>query len=243
MIFFPAIDLKGGHCVRLVRGDMARATVFSEDPACQARSFEEAGCEWIHVVDLDGAVSGRSVNGDAVRAVVASVTVPVQLGGGLRTLESIERWLDTGVERVVLGTAAVEDPGLVRTACRVFPGRVVVSIDARDGRVAVDGWVHTRERSAGELARAYEDSGVAALVHTDIGRDGTMTGPNLGATVALASSVSTPVILSGGVAAMADLEAVRDDAPILHGVIVGRAVYEGRIDPGAAVALLRGGQG
>ena len=241
MIFFPAIDLKDGACVRLLRGDMDRATVFNDDPAAQARAFADAGCQWLHMVDLNGAFAGRPVNGAAVDAILAAVDIPIQLGGGIRTLEMVAHWLERGIRRVILGTVALRDPDLVKEACRRHPGRVAVGIDASDGRVAVEGWAEVSEVAAVDLARRFEDAGVAAVIHTDIARDGAMQGPNIEATLALAGAVSVPVILSGGVSSMDDLGAARDaGAGLLEGVISGRAVYDGRIDPAAAVALLAG---
>ncbi len=239
MILFPAIDLKNGACVRLWRGEMSRATVYSLDPPAQARNFATAGFQWLHVVDLDGAIAGRQVNGDAVAAIVAAVDVPVQLGGGVRDLETIEAWLDGGVARVVLGTAAVRDPELVRSACRAFPGRVAVGIDARDGRVAVDGWTETSEIAAHELALRAEDAGAAAIIYTDIARDGTLAGVNFAAVDSLAQAVTTPVIASGGVASLDDLRALKGlESSGVAGVIVGRAFYDEHIDPGAALAFM-----
>ena len=239
MIFFPAIDLKDGQCVRLVAGDMGRATVFNDDPAAQARSFAAAGCGWLHVVDLNGAIQGRPINGGAVGAIVAATDARVQLGGGIRTMETIAFWLGSGVRRVVLGTAAVKDPDLVRQACRDYPRRIVLGIDARDGWVAVEGWAETAQVTAGDLARRFEDAGAAAVVHTDIGRDGAMKGPNLAATLDLARDVSIPVIASGGVASMDDIRALkRAGDGLLAGVISGRAIYDGHVDPAAAAALL-----
>lgn len=239
MIFLPAIDLKDGQCVRLLRGEMDKATVFDADPGARARAFAEAGCDWLHVVDLNGAFEGRTVNGDAVAAILANSDARVELGGGLRDLAAIERWLAAGVTRVVLGTAAVKDPQLVVDACRAFPGQVAVGIDARDGRVAVQGWAEATTVTVNDLAKRFEDAGVAALIHTDIARDGAMAGPDVAATVALARSVSIPVILSGGVSSMADLEGIKaQGGDVLEGVISGRAVYEGHIDLGAAVRLL-----
>ena len=204
MIFFPAIDLKDGQCVRLLRGDMARATVFSDDPAGQAAAFAAAGAEWLHVVDLDGAFAGRPINGDAVAAILAAVDVPVQLGGGIRDSATIARWLETGVGRVVFGTAALDDPDLVRQACRQFPGRVAVAVDVRDGLVATQGWAEASDVPALDLARRFEDAGVAAMIYTDITRDGALEGPNVAATVALAGAVTVPVIASGGVSGLAE---------------------------------------
>jgi phosphoribosylformimino-5-aminoimidazole carboxamide ribotide isomerase len=238
MILYPAIDLKDGRCVRLLRGDMASATVFGADPAAQARAFAAAGCRWLHVVDLDGAFAGRPANATAVEAILAAVTIPVQLGGGVRDRATIEAWLDKGVARVILGTAAVRDPALVRAAAATHPGRIAVGIDARDGRVAVAGWAEATEIEAVDLARRFEDAGVAALIHTDIDRDGALGGPNVAATAALARAVALPVIASGGVGGLADLAALRDCGAPLDGVIAGRALYEGRLDLAAALRLL-----
>ena len=242
MIFFPAIDLRQGRCVRLRQGDMDTATVFNEDPADQARAFWSAGCRWLHVVDLDGAFAGHPVNVDALEAVLDAVDLPVQLGGGIRTQAAAASWLQRGVRRVVLGTAALRDPDLVIRACREFPGRIAIGIDARDGRVAVQGWSEQSEVSTLDLARRYEDAGVAAIVFTDIGRDGVLAGPNTEATIELARAVSVPVILSGGISSLADLAAVKTAADgIVAGVVCGRAIYDGRIDVAQAVALLEGG--
>lgn len=239
MILFPAIDLKEGQCVRLVKGDMDRATVYGDDPAAQARAFEDIGFRYLHVVDLNGAFDGRSVNGDAVSAILDAVSIPAQLGGGIRDMAAIERWLNRGITRVILGTVAVRDPDLVRDAARAFPGQIVVGIDARGGKVAVEGWAETSKMTATDLARAFEDAGVAAIVYTDIDRDGILTGLNLDATLDLARAVSIPVIASGGLASMADIEALcAPDAAILEGAITGRALYDGRIDPKTALALL-----
>jgi phosphoribosylformimino-5-aminoimidazole carboxamide ribotide isomerase len=239
MIFFPAIDLKGGECVRLVHGDMDQATVFNDDPAAQARAFAAAGCTWLHMVDLDGAFAGKPENADAVSAVLDAVDIKVQLGGGIRTMETIESWLDRGLARVILGTVAVRDPDLVLAACKAFPGQVALGIDAREGMVAVQGWAETTELEVVDLAKRFEDAGAAALIYTDIGRDGAMQGPNLKATMDLARAVSIPVILSGGVSSMDDLDTVMAaGADVLEGVISGRAVYDGRIDPATAVARL-----
>jgi phosphoribosylformimino-5-aminoimidazole carboxamide ribotide isomerase len=238
MILYPAIDLKDGRCVRLLRGDMASATVFGEDPAAQAAAFAAAGAGWLHVVDLNGAHAGAPVNATAVAGILGAVGIPVQLGGGIRDLATIEGWLGRGVARVILGTAAVRDPGLVRAAGRTFPGRIAVGIDARAGRVAVAGWAETTELSATELARRFEDAGVAALIFTDIDRDGALGGPNVAATAALAEAVRIPVIASGGVGSLADLEVLKTRVPSLDGVICGRALYDGRVDLAAAVRLL-----
>jgi phosphoribosylformimino-5-aminoimidazole carboxamide ribotide isomerase len=238
MILYPAIDLKGGQCVRLLRGAMDAATVFGDDPAAQARSFAAAGCAWLHLVDLDGAFAGRPMNRTAVEAILAAVAIPVQLGGGIRDRATIEAWLNRGVARVILGTAALRDPALVREAARAHPGRIAVGIDARDGKVAVEGWAETSATTATDLARGFENAGVAALIYTDIDRDGAMQGPNVAATAALARAVSIPVIASGGVSSLADLAALKASAAPLDGAITGRALYEGRIDLAAAVRLL-----
>jgi phosphoribosylformimino-5-aminoimidazole carboxamide ribotide isomerase len=239
VILFPAIDLKDGRCVRLLRGDMSKATRFNDDPADQARQFVQAGCQWLHVVDLDGAIVGASVNQAAVDGIVAAATVPVQLGGGIRDEAAIERWLERGVARVILGTVALRDPPLVKNACKRWPGRVVVGIDARGGRVAIEGWAATSEVRALDLALKFEDSGVAAIVYTDIDRDGALTGLNIEATVDLAFALTTPVIASGGVSSLTELSELRrhDKAGIL-GTIVGRALYDGRISVADAVAAL-----
>ncbi len=240
MIFFPAIDLKEGRCVRLRQGDMATATVFNEHPADQARIFEKAGCSWLHVVDLDGAFAGHPVNGEAVDAILEAVDLPVQLGGGIRTLATAADWLERGVRRVILGTAALRYPDLVRAACADFPGRIAVGIDARDGRVAVQGWAEQSDISALDLARRFEDVGVAAIVFTDIGCDGVLAGPNVEATVELARAVSVPVILSGGVSTLGDLRTARAAGNgIIAGVVCGRALYDGRIDVARAVEILK----
>jgi phosphoribosylformimino-5-aminoimidazole carboxamide ribotide isomerase len=239
VIFFPAIDLKEGRCVRLRQGDMATATVFNEDPADQACLFAEAGCRWLHVVDLDGAVAGHPVNGDAIDSIVDAVDLPIQLGGGIRTLATAAGWLERGVRRVILGTAALRSPDLVAAACYDFPGRIAVGIDARDGRVAVQGWSEQSELRAADLARRFEDAGIAAIIFTDIGRDGVLLGPNIEATMQLARAVAIPVILSGGVSSLTDLAAVKEAGDrIIAGVVCGRAIYDGRIDVAQAVALL-----
>jgi len=240
VILFPAIDLKGGECVRLLRGDMAKATVFNTDPAAQAAAFEAQGFDWLHVVDLDGAFAGESRNGEAVEAILEAVALPIQLGGGIRTLAQIEAWLDIGIARVILGTAAVDEPELVHDACRAFPGRIAVAIDARDGRVAIAGWAETSEISAEELARRFEDAGVAAIIHTDISRDGALTGLNVEATLALARATSVPVIASGGLASIDDIKRLlQPDCAILEGAISGRALYDGRLDAAEALALIK----
>jgi phosphoribosylformimino-5-aminoimidazole carboxamide ribotide isomerase len=238
MILYPAIDLKDGACVRLLRGEMEAATVFGTDPAAQARAFQDAGCRWLHLVDLNGAFAGAPVNGAAVERILAAVTAPVQLGGGIRDRATIEAWLEKGVRRVILGTAALRDPELVRQAAAAHPGRVAVGIDARDGRVAVEGWAETSDVTALDLARRFEDAGVAAIIYTDIERDGAMQGPNVAATAALARAVSIPVIASGGVSSMDDLRALKASGAPLDGAISGRALYEGKLDLAEAVALL-----
>lgn len=237
MILYPAIDLKDGQCVRLLRGDMEAATVFGADPAAQARAFAAAGCRWLHLVDLNGAFEGHPVNAAAVEAILAAVEVPVQLGGGIRDRATIDRWLDRGVARVILGTVAVRDPDLVREAAAACPGKIAVGIDARGGKVAVQGWAEATETEAVDLARRFEDAGVAAIIYTDIDRDGAMEGPNVPATEALARAVSIPVIASGGVSSIEDLRALKA-LGILDGAISGRALYEGKIDLAEAVRLL-----
>lgn len=242
MIIFPAIDLKDGAAVRLLRGEMGHATLYNPDPAAQARAFAADGFAWLHLVDLNGAFEGRSVNASAVEAILAAVEIPVQLGGGIRDMAGVERWLDAGVRRVILGTAAVKDPELVRAACRRYPGRVVVSIDARGVRVAVEGWAEASEIGAIELARRFEDAGVAALVHTDIERDGALEGVNLAATAELAGAVGIPVIASGGISSLDDIAALMAlDDPPLEGAICGRALYDGSIDPASLLRLVAGG--
>ncbi|MEO1724497.1 MAG: 1-(5-phosphoribosyl)-5-[(5-phosphoribosylamino)methylideneamino]imidazole-4-carboxamide isomerase [Pseudomonadota bacterium] len=240
MILYPAIDLKDGACVRLLRGEMDAATVFNDDPAAQARAFQDAGCEWLHIVDLNGAFEGRPVNAAAVEAILGALSIPAQLGGGIRSLSTIDDWLSRGIARVILGTVALRDPALVREAARTHPGRIAVGIDARSGRVAVEGWAETSEVTATQLARRFEDAGVAAIIYTDIERDGAMQGPNVEATAALAQAVSIPVIASGGVSSLEDLAALRDSGAALDGVISGRALYDGRLQIGAAVSLLKG---
>ncbi|MBS7537591.1 1-(5-phosphoribosyl)-5-[(5-phosphoribosylamino)methylideneamino]imidazole-4-carboxamide isomerase [Ancylobacter lacus] len=241
MILFPAIDLKDGLCVRLQQGDMNRATVFNHDPAQQAAMFEAQGFRYLHIVDLDGAFAGKPVNAFAVDRILESVAMPVQLGGGIRDMATIEGWLGKGVTRVILGTAAVRDPGFVREAARRFPGRVAVGLDAKDGWVAVEGWAETSELSALELARRFEDAGVAAIIYTDIARDGLLKGLNLDATIALAEAVSIPVIASGGLASLDDVRALTEPRALrLEGAITGRALYDGRIDPREALSVLAG---
>jgi phosphoribosylformimino-5-aminoimidazole carboxamide ribotide isomerase len=239
MILFPAIDLKGGQCVRLKLGDMAQATVFNDDPAAQALSFERQGFSWLHLVDLDGAFAGRPVNGDAVGSILKSVTVPVQLGGGIRDLNQIDAWLARGIRRVILGTVALRNPDLVREACGKFPGRVAVGIDAKGGKVAVEGWAETSEMTAIELAGRFEDAGVAAVIFTDVDRDGVLKGLNIEATLSLAGATGIPVIASGGLASLADIRRLLEpDCAILEGAISGRALYDGRLDAAEALRLI-----
>lgn len=238
MILYPAIDLKDGQCVRLLRGEMSAATVFNDDPAAQAAAFAEAGCRWIHLVDLNGAFAGQPVNAAAVEAILGRIRVPAQLGGGIRDMATIEAWLEKGLARVILGTVAVENPRLVREAARAFPGRVAVGIDARKGFVATKGWAEETTVQASELAQSYQDAGVAAIIYTDIDRDGAMGGPNIEATEALARVVTIPVIASGGVSRMDDLIALRDTG-VIAGAISGRALYDGAIDLAAALKVLR----
>jgi phosphoribosylformimino-5-aminoimidazole carboxamide ribotide isomerase len=238
---FPAIDLKDGACVRLRRGDMDEATVYSTDPGSQAQNFQEAGSTWLHVVDLNGAFAGKPVNADAVKAILEKVKIPVQLGGGIRDMAGIEAWLAAGVSRVILGSAAVKNPILVHQACKSFPGRIVVGIDARENMVATEGWAETSNLPAQDLARRFEDAGVAAIVYTDIARDGMLSGLNLDQTMALAESLRIPVIASGGVGSLDDLRALKraaEEAPGIAGVIVGRALYDGRVDIASALAVL-----
>lgn len=239
MILYPAIDLKDGQAVRLLRGEMDKATVFNDDPAAQARAFVEAGCEWLHLVDLNGAFAGTPVNAAPVEAILAACDVPAQLGGGIRDMATIEGWLTKGLSRVILGTVAVENPDLVREAAREFPGQVAVGIDARDGMVATKGWAEETDVQVTDLARSFEDAGVAAIIYTDINRDGAMQGPNIEATAALAHAVSIPVIASGGVSSLDDLIALRDCGAQLNGAISGRALYDGALDLKQALATLR----
>ena len=240
MILFPAVDLKNGQCVRLEQGDMARATVFNLDPAAQAKSFADQGFEYLHVVDLDGAFAGKPVNAQAVEAMLREVKMPVQLGGGIRDLKTVEAWLNKGITRVIIGTAAVRDPELVKAAAKAFPGRVAVGLDARDGKVAVEGWAEVSEVTALEIARRFEDAGVAAIIFTDIARDGLLKGLNLDATIALADQISIPVIASGGLASIDDVKAMLTPrAGKLEGAIAGRALYDGRLSPSEALALIR----
>jgi phosphoribosylformimino-5-aminoimidazole carboxamide ribotide isomerase len=239
MIIYPAIDIKGGAVVRLRHGDMAQATIFSDDPAAQAKLFAKQGFSWLHLVDLDGAIAGRSVNAEAVQAIIDTVDLPVQLGGGIRDRAAIDSWLAAGVNRVILGTVAMRDPELVRAACRDYPDQIAVGIDARNGFVAVEGWVESSTIAAKELALRFEDAGAAAIIFTDIDRDGALGGVNVAATVALAQAISTPVIASGGVAGIEDLRQLRAQAAHgIAGVIVGRALYDGRIDPAEALSLV-----
>jgi phosphoribosylformimino-5-aminoimidazole carboxamide ribotide isomerase len=240
VILFPAIDLKGGEAVRLEQGDMARATVFHRDPAAQAAAFEQQGFEYLHVVDLDGAFAGKPVNAQAVEKILATVKMPVQLGGGVRDMATVEGWFAKGVRRVIIGTAAVRDPALVKQAAKAFPGRVAVGLDARDGKVAVAGWAETSEMTALDIARRFEDAGVAAIIYTDISRDGLLGGLNLDATIALAEAIAIPVIASGGLASLDDIKALlAPRAKKLEGAITGRALYDGRLDAAEALRLIR----
>jgi phosphoribosylformimino-5-aminoimidazole carboxamide ribotide isomerase len=241
VILFPAIDLKSGECVRLLRGDMTQATVFNKDPAAQARAFAEQGFEYLHVVDLDGAFAGEPVNADAVRRILSAVSIKMQLGGGVRDMKTVRGWLESGITRVIIGTAAVRDPDFVREAARLYPGRIAVGIDAREGRVAVDGWAKTSNISALDLGRRFEDAGVAAIIYTDVSRDGALTGLNIASTIALAEALGIPVIASGGLASIEDVRRLTEpDCARLAGAIAGRALYDGRLDPREALALLRG---
>ncbi|CAH1678967.1 1-(5-phosphoribosyl)-5-((5-phosphoribosylamino)methylideneamino) imidazole-4-carboxamide isomerase [Hyphomicrobiales bacterium] len=240
MILFPAIDLKEGRCVRLVQGDMDQATVFNDDPAAQAETFAAQGFSWLHVVDLDGAFAGRPMNAAAVEGIIARSPMPLQLGGGIRDMKTVDGWIERGITRVVIGTAAVRDPQFVREAARVHPGRIAVGIDARDGRVAVEGWARLSEMTAEELAQRFEDAGVAAIIYTDIARDGILKGLNIEATLRLAGAVSIPVIASGGLASIDDVKRLLEpDCAILEGAITGRALYDGRLDPAEAMALIK----
>ncbi len=244
MILYPAIDLKDGKCVRLWKGEMAKATVFNDNPPGQALAFENAGCRWLHIVDLNGAFAGHPVNGGVVEEILKAVNIPVQLGGGIRDIATIERWLELGISRVILGTLAVRAPAVVKEACRRFEGKVAVGIDARGGRVAVEGWAEDSDISAEDLAREFEDAGAAAIIHTDIERDGVSTGVNIAATVALADAVNVPVIASGGIGSLDDLKALKaaaaDAKGTIDGVIVGRALYDGKFDAPAALKVLEG---
>jgi phosphoribosylformimino-5-aminoimidazole carboxamide ribotide isomerase len=240
VILFPAIDLKDGVCVRLQQGDMARATVFNRDPAAQAHAFETQGFEYLHIVDLDGAFAGKPVNAQAVERILETISIPVQLGGGVRDMTTVEAWLDKGIDRVIIGTAAVRDPELVKEAAKEFPGRVAVGLDARDGKVAVAGWAATSELSVHDTAKRFEDAGVAAIIYTDIARDGMLGGLNLDATIALAEAVAIPVIASGGLASLDDIKALLEPrAKKLAGAIAGRALYDGRLDATEALRLIR----
>ena len=239
MILYPAIDLKDGNAVRLFKGDMDQTTVFNEDPAAQAMEFVNAGCEWLHLVDLNGAFAGEPVNAAPVEEILKRTRVPAQLGGGIRDMATIERWLDKGLARVILGTVAVENPDLVREAARAFPGQVAVGIDARNGRVATKGWAEETDVMVTDLARSFEDAGVAAIIYTDINRDGAMQGPNVEATADLANAVSIPVIASGGVSSLDDLTALKNCGAPLNGAISGRALYDGAIDLNVALTLLK----
>ncbi|WP_371226425.1 1-(5-phosphoribosyl)-5-[(5-phosphoribosylamino)methylideneamino]imidazole-4-carboxamide isomerase [Roseovarius sp. 2305UL8-3] len=241
MILYPAIDLKDGQAVRLVKGEMDQATVFNDDPAAQAMAFVEAGCEWLHLVDLNGAFAGEPVNAAPVEAILERTRVPAQLGGGIRDMATIERWISKGLARVILGTVAVENPALVREAAKAFPGQVAVGIDARNGFVATKGWAEETDVEATDLALSFEDAGVAAIIYTDINRDGAMQGPNVEATAALANAVSIPVIASGGVSSLDDLRALKTCGAPLDGAISGRALYDGAIDLGKALALFNAG--
>jgi phosphoribosylformimino-5-aminoimidazole carboxamide ribotide isomerase len=239
VILYPAIDLKEGRCVRLLRGEMSAATVFNEDPAAQAKSFADAGCRWLHLVDLDGAFAGKPMNAASVEAIIKAVRVPAQLGGGIRDLATIEAWLGKGIARVILGTAALTNPDLVKEGCRKFPGKVAVGIDARGGKVAVEGWAKTSEMPALDLARRVEDAGAAAIIFTDIDRDGALAGVNVAATATLARALETPVIASGGVAALDDIAALKaHESDGIAGAILGRALYDGRVDLKAALAMV-----
>jgi len=239
VILFPAIDLKDGNCVRLIQGDMDQATVFNDDPGAQAAEFEALGFEYLHLVDLNGAFAGKPVNGDAVRSILSNISIPAQLGGGIRDLATIEMWLETGISRIILGTSAVRDPDLVREACVKFPGRIAVGLDARGGRVAVEGWAETSDITAAEIAARFEDAGVAAIIYTDIDRDGVLQGLNLEATKALAAGTSIPVIASGGLSSSADIAALLEpDCAGIEGAISGRALYDGRLDAAEALRLI-----
>lgn len=244
MILFPAIDLKDGKCVRLIHGDMAQATIFNDDPAAQARAFQAQGFEYLHVVDLDGAFAGKPMNAAAVESILRTVAMPLQLGGGIRDIRTIEGWLGKGVARVIIGTAAVRDPDFVRAAARAHPGRIAVGIDAKDGRVAVEGWAKVAELAAVDLGRRFEDAGIAAIIYTDIARDGVLKGLNIEATLALADALTIPVIASGGLASLADVRRLlAPDCARLAGAIAGRALYDGRLDTAEALRLIRAVKG
>lgn len=239
MIIYPAIDLKDGKCVRLLRGEMDKATVFSDSPADQAKRFQAQGFEWLHMVDLNGAFEGKSVNADAVISILKNISIPAQLGGGIRTLDHMEGWLSAGLSRVILGTIALRNPALVKEACQKFPGKIAVGIDAKAGRVAVEGWAQVSDVMAIDLAKQFEDAGVCAIIYTDIARDGAMQGPNLDETAALAEAISIPVILSGGVSSLADVAAIASRrASGISGMIIGRALYDGAVEPAAALTLV-----
>ena len=244
MILFPAIDLKDGQCVRLYKGEMDQATVFNDNPSAQAQKFEQAGCEWLHIVDLNGAFAGRPINEFAVNEILESVTIPVQLGGGIRDLKTIETWIENGVSRIILGTIALRDPSLVIAAAKNFPGKIAVGIDARNGMVAVEGWAKTSDMSAVQLGKKFQDVGVTSIIYTDIDRDGTMSGLNIENTMALSNELSIPVIASGGVASIGDLEilklAAQKTSGTIEGVISGRAIYDGRLDIRDGIAILKG---
>jgi len=238
MIIYPAIDLKDGKCVRLVRGEMEKSTVFSDKPYLQAKKFEQAGCHWLHLVDLNGAFEGRPVNSKAVSEIITNVNMLTQLGGGIRNMDTIEFWISAGINRIILGTAALHDPALVLQACHSFPDQIAVGIDAKDGKVAVNGWAEVSEISAIDLALKFEDAGVSAIIYTDINRDGAMAGPNIEETAKLAERLSTPVILSGGISKLSDIEAVKNvRGSGIEGIIIGRALYDGSIDVKDAIAL------
>jgi phosphoribosylformimino-5-aminoimidazole carboxamide ribotide isomerase len=239
MILYPAIDLKDGQCVRLLKGEMSQATVFNDNPGAQAKAFQDAGCEWVHLVDLNGAFAGQPVNAAAVEGILDAIDVPAQLGGGIRDMATIEMWLTRGIARVILGTVAVENPDLVRTAARTFPNQIAIGLDARQGRVATRGWAEETDMQVTDLARKFEDAGIAAIIYTDIDRDGAMGGPNIPATEALARAVGVPVIASGGVSSMDDLLRLRDTG-VISGAISGRALYDGAIDLAAALKALAG---
>ena len=244
MILFPAIDLKDGQCVRLYKGEMDQATVFNDNPSDQAQKFEQAGCEWLHIVDLNGAFAGRPINEFAVNEILESVTIPVQLGGGIRDLKTIETWIENGVSRIILGTIALRDPSLVIAAAKNFPGKIAVGIDARNGMVAVEGWAKTSDMSAVQLGKKFQDVGVTSIIYTDIDRDGTMSGLNIENTMALSNELSIPVIASGGVASIGDLEILKlagqKTSGTIEGVISGRAIYDGRLDIRDGIAILKG---
>ncbi len=241
MILFPAIDLKDGACVRLIKGDMEQATTFNTDPVAQAQEFKDLGCEWIHIVDLNGAFEGRPVNDSVVKQIISHVSLPIQLGGGIRDLALVETWISSGIQRIVIGTAAVKNPDLVKEACRLFPGQIAVGLDAKGGKVAVEGWAEETDLTALEMAKRFEGAGVAAIVFTDIDRDGVLTGPNIEATVSLANSISIPMVASGGVSSLKDIQnLVATECPGIEGVISGRAIYDGRLDVKEALAVLKG---